>query len=458
VTSAPPPPKDLRDGRYVLVAPLGQGAQGTTWDAVDKREGRAVAIKAFDVRGARAWKDVELAEREARVLSELLHPLLPRYVEHFETDGVLYLVMEKVLGTPVSQLQKQGRGMSEADVTRFLQDADVALTYLHGRSPPVIHRDLKPSNVIRRPDGSFAFVDFGAVKDHLRSEGGSTVVGTFGYMAPEQFQGRAGPATDIYAVGATAMAMLTGLEPEKLPHRGLSVDVDAALRGRPAGRLREVLARMLEPDPDKRPTRIGPLLASIQRGPASQRGGRGRADSRRAQANMAARFDRSDWDFGDSRHARHVARRAARQAGKLARRQGRGTFRLPFFVRVPIVLALTLARIAVALAMGVIVPLMLTLLSLLFGRSLRLAARQVRVAAGHVGEALTEARGRVSRGWGAPDEERVRVGLAGEVSEEPRVRVATSGARVRVGTEEEEGEGVEQEDEKEEKRRGRRGL
>src|SRR5262252_7359164 len=86
----------LHDGRYVVLAPLGEGTQGTTWDAVDKREGRPVAIKQFDVRGARAWKDVELAEREARVLASLDHPSLPKYVDHFEEDGVLYLVMEKI--------------------------------------------------------------------------------------------------------------------------------------------------------------------------------------------------------------------------------------------------------------------------------------------------------------------------------------------------------------------------
>ena len=81
----------LREGRYVILRPLGEGSQGTTFEAVDKREGRLVAVKRFSVRGARAWKDVELAEREARVLASLEHPQLPAYVEHFDEDGHLGL-------------------------------------------------------------------------------------------------------------------------------------------------------------------------------------------------------------------------------------------------------------------------------------------------------------------------------------------------------------------------------
>ena len=251
----------LRDGRWTLGERLGEGSQGTTWAALD-RDGRRVAIKRFDVRGARSWKDVELAEREARVLGQLSHPKLPAYVEHFEEDGALYLVMQLMEGESLASRRKRGATLSEAEVFRFLADAADVLDYLHGRAPPVIHRDLKPGNVIRRPDGSFAFVDFGAVRDKLRPEGGSTVVGTFGYMAPEQFQGRAQPASDVYAIGGTAIAMLTGKEPESLPHKGLSLDVRAALGPRANERLVGVLTQMLEPDPDKRATRIAPLLAS----------------------------------------------------------------------------------------------------------------------------------------------------------------------------------------------------
>lgn len=254
-------PARLRGGRYAPHGLLGEGAQGVTYDAADLENGRAVAIKRFDVRGARGWKDVELAEREARVLSTLDHPLVPTYIEHFEEDGALYLVMEKILGETMEAVRQRDGALDEAEVRRFLASSDSALTYLHGRASPVVHRDIKPRNVVRRPDGSYVLVDFGAVAELLLRKGASTVVGTAGYMAPEQFQGRAQASTDVYAVGATALAALTGREPETLPHDGLRVDVRGALGDRVSPDLVVALERMLEPDPRARAKSVGEALA-----------------------------------------------------------------------------------------------------------------------------------------------------------------------------------------------------
>ena len=259
----------LGGGRYVVQSLLGEGSQGATYAATEVDGGRNVAIKRFDVRGARGWKDVELAERETRVLATLDHPLVPRYIEHFEEDGALYLVMERVEGETLEAIRKREGALSETEVRRFLACADRALTYLHGRGSPVVHRDVKPSNVVRRSDGSYVFVDFGAVSESLFRRGSSTIVGTMGYMAPEQLQGRALATSDVYAVGATALAALTGVEPETLPHRGLRVDVRAALEGRASPELVTSLERMLEPDPDLRARSIGAALDGVAASVAS---------------------------------------------------------------------------------------------------------------------------------------------------------------------------------------------
>jgi hypothetical protein len=377
------PPTSLRGGRFRIVGSLGEGTQGLTFDAVDVREGRPVAIKRFDVRGAVAWKDVELAEREARVLQSLSHSRLPRYVDRFEEDGALYLVMEKIEGESLAAIRKRDGGLTEREVVRFLRDASEVLSYLHGRSPPVIHRDLKPGNVVRRPDGSFAFVDFGAVRDKLRPEGGSTVVGTFGFMAPEQFQGRALPASDVYAIGATAVSMLTGREPETLPHKGLALDVRAALAGLASDGLIGVLEKMLEPDPDHRASSIGPLLAELDRSPS----GSARRRARQPQpweAEWRQHFEdqmrqwSSRYQTRQAKYARRQARRDAHRAQRQARVRERGVRSVPWPYSMLLAILFPVAIVLVSVATQLVVPLALTALSLVFGRALREAAGTVR--------------------------------------------------------------------------------
>src|ERR1700758_3168807 len=108
--------------------------------------------------------------------------------------------MEKIEGETLEAVRRRTGPLPEAEVRRFLSCADRALTYLHGRGAPVVHRDLKPGNVVRRPDGTYVLVDFGAVSELLTKKGSSTIVGTVGYIAPEQLQGRATASSDVYAV------------------------------------------------------------------------------------------------------------------------------------------------------------------------------------------------------------------------------------------------------------------
>jgi tRNA A-37 threonylcarbamoyl transferase component Bud32 len=436
------PPQHLRDDRYAVIRLLGEGGQASTFEAVDKKRGTLVAIKRFRVRGAKSWKEVELAEREARVLSSLEHPALPRYIEHFEEGGELFLVTDKIEGESLAALRKSGRSLTEREVVRLLRDAEGALTYLHARPSPIVHRDIKPSNVIQRPDGSFALIDFGAVRHGMKPEGGSTVVGTFGYMAPEQFQGRAMPASDIYAVGATALAMLTGREPEALPHRGLAIDVEASLRGvRVDPTLVRALGRMLEPDPDRRATNLGPLLATLETRAAStnapraaaassSRGtrasGPAHASSFSERARPRASAPSSSWAQGipgDPRALRREARAARKQMKREIRALRRGGRHIgpPALILILLLLGLSIAQVAVLLALRVVVPTVLMLVSIVFGRAVRDAAKSVAASGHEAADAI----------------ERAKDFLRGRSNEEdPRPRVdlgADPGARVRVG-------------------------
>lgn len=214
---------EIVQGRYRIDHILGQGGIGITYAAEDLQTGDRVAIKALSFRRMNEWKVLELFDREAKVLAQLAHPAIPRYLDYFQVDSDrdrnFYIVQQLVEGKSLAQAIADGWHGSEEDIKQIAEQVLDILSYLHELKPPVIHRDIKPQNIILQPDRKIALVDFGAVQDSFRNTqvGGSTVVGTYGYMPPEQFRGKAVPATDLYALGATILFLLTGRSPTDLP-------------------------------------------------------------------------------------------------------------------------------------------------------------------------------------------------------------------------------------------------
>src|SRR6185436_15570116 len=147
--------------------------------------------------------------------------------------------------------------------------------------------------------------------------------------APEQFQGRALPASDVYAIGATVLALVTGQDPENLPHRGLAIDVHAALDGAAPAWLERALTAMLEPDPDRRPSRILPLLGGPSEPPPRAPGSPGAQALREsvrqyAQEQVDRALDQASRTVSDARGVRRDARRDAREHRRERRRAQRG--------------------------------------------------------------------------------------------------------------------------------------
>jgi serine/threonine protein kinase len=204
----------------------------------------------------RGWKNVDLFEREARLLRGLKHPGIPDLVDAFDvdtpTDRIYVLVQRLAPGATLQALVEGGRWRpDEAEIERIAARMLDILTYLHGRRPQVIHRDIKPSNVVYDPpSGDVFLIDFGAVRETLLD--GSTMVGTFGYMSPEQYMGRTSAVSDLYSLGATLLFLLSGRTPSDLPQRGLRVDWESVVVAGP--RLRALLGGVLDPDPDGRVT------------------------------------------------------------------------------------------------------------------------------------------------------------------------------------------------------------
>jgi len=242
--------------RYEVIRPLGQGGFAHTLLARDVRLHREVALKVLHPKVEGGLKAYELFEREAAVLRELRHPGVPAIHTAFRAPwngaDAAFLVMEFVEGSSLAELI-EGRRHLEVDAVHhlFIELLGV-LDYLHTRVPPVLHRDIKPANLIVRPDGSPALVDFGAVRNVFRApdEGGSTVVGTYGYMPYEQYMGQASPSSDLYALAATFLHLVTGRAPPEFMSGEGRIEVPASL---PCGEpLRGVLVRMLAPSPAER--------------------------------------------------------------------------------------------------------------------------------------------------------------------------------------------------------------
>jgi len=158
-------------------------------------------------------------ERETDLLRQLSHPRIPRFCASFrEGQGAqtrFYLAQELVEGSSLESELARHR-YSEAEVIDVLEQMLRVLVYLHGLSPPILHRDLKPANIIRRRDGALFLVDFGAAREGGRTLSSATLVGTFGYMPPEQLAGQVDQTSDLFALGMTALHLLAHRPPWEL--------------------------------------------------------------------------------------------------------------------------------------------------------------------------------------------------------------------------------------------------
>lgn len=225
--------QQILQGRYQVQQQLGHNPGRQTWLAFDIEASpvELVIVKLLAFNSQMQWDEFRLFEREAAVLKQLNHPRIPQYRDSFSLDtqigaGLSWfgLVQQYIPGASVRQLLDRGKHFTQTEVKNIATQVLEILIYLHGLKPPVLHRDIKPSNLILGDDGRVYLVDFGAVQDTAAAEGATfTVVGTTGYAPLEQFWGRTVPASDLYALGATLIHLLTGTAPADLPQRDLRI-------------------------------------------------------------------------------------------------------------------------------------------------------------------------------------------------------------------------------------------
>lgn len=225
----------LRD-RYIIQRQLSQGGFGSTYLAEDTaRFNELVALKELTPvdQGTDALeKAEELFQREAVMLHRLQHPQIPRFWEFFRDDKRLFLVQDYIEGqTYESLLNKRlalGQRFSEAEIIQLLRQLLPVLSYLHQQG--VIHRDISPNNIIHRSqDGLPVLTDLGGIKqiaiyvatqaaqDQDSNSNGGTRLGKSGYSPDEQLHlGTVAPHSDLYALGVTAVVLMTRQQPQQL--------------------------------------------------------------------------------------------------------------------------------------------------------------------------------------------------------------------------------------------------
>lgn len=259
--------------RYEVQQLLGKKAGRRTLLARDLETQELVVIKLLSFGGDFEWDSLKLFEREAETLKSLSHPLIPHYLNYFEinlpTIKGFALVQTYIPAKTLDQYLQTGRTFTEAEVKQIAKALLEILIYLHGLYPPVIHRDIKPSNILLgdrsgNTVGQVYLVDFGSVQTVLATETGTrTVVGTYGYMPPEQFGGRTVAASDLYSLGATLIYLMTGTYPADLPQKDFRIQFEQAANLSPS--FSNWLKWMIEPSLERRFSSAAIAIAALDK-------------------------------------------------------------------------------------------------------------------------------------------------------------------------------------------------
>jgi Tol biopolymer transport system component len=247
----------LLHNRYRIKGNLGQGGMGSVYLAIDENLGDVeVAVK------ENLFTTEEYARQfrlEAVILANIRHPNLPRVSDHFVLAGEgQYLIMDFIDGEDLRQRMERAGILPEDEVIQIGAAICDALSYLHARKPSVLHRDIKPGNVKISPDGHIFLVDFGLAKMIQGNQATTTGARamTPGYSPPEQYgTARTDSRTDIYSLGATLYAALTGVIPEDGLARAMdSVQLTPIRKRNPevSKRLASAIEKAMEVDPSDR--------------------------------------------------------------------------------------------------------------------------------------------------------------------------------------------------------------
>ena len=253
-----------RLGTYEIVAPLGAGGMGEVYRAHDANLRRDVAIKVLPASVAADPDRVARFEREARAVAALTHPNILAIHDFGSRDGISYAVTELLEGETLRDLLERGP-LAPAKAASVTAQIARGLEAAHARG--IVHRDLKPENVFVLEDGHVKILDFGLAKSDVSDvavtssglTGAGLVLGTAGYMSPEQVRGEATDhRSDIFSLGCVLYELIAGRRAFKSDsaidtlHATLHADPDLTVVGQRSAALVRIVSRCLEKKPSSR--------------------------------------------------------------------------------------------------------------------------------------------------------------------------------------------------------------
>jgi eukaryotic-like serine/threonine-protein kinase len=252
-------------GKYRILSSLGSGGFGTVYLAEDTWIDKKVALKVPHKQNL----DFSELLKEPRLLASLSHPNIVTIMTAEKQDNVFFIVMEYVHGETLEAIVARDGALELPRALDFTCQICNAVDHAHRAG--VIHRDLRPGNMLVGESGLLKVTDFGTSRFLEIAAHGTTVIGSPPYMAPEQFQGKAVFASDIYSIGVTMYQMLTGVLPYNTPRpRDLDKLMSGALVTPPRLRnkaipknINDIVVRALSPDLTVRYARAGDLLKDL---------------------------------------------------------------------------------------------------------------------------------------------------------------------------------------------------
>jgi serine/threonine protein kinase len=264
-------PEAIIAGRYRIETLLGLGGMGAVYRASDTFEMQQVALKVIST-ASRTMDEataVERFRREARYAHQLKHKNIVPVLNFGQDGSLLYLAMPLVTGGTLKNLLKAEKPLPLAQAQRYLHDLAEAIDAIHAHPQRVVHRDIKPSNLlIHQEDGRLVVADFGIARAMQRERPltqSGWALGTEHYTAPEQSQGKAEPASDIYSLGVVAYQMLTGLLPFQAIVRSRAAKLPCPSELNPAlsPAVDDVVFRAIDNDPSKRYPSAGEFVRAL---------------------------------------------------------------------------------------------------------------------------------------------------------------------------------------------------